>query len=333
MGSLEMAGKDVEFVEEDDAELEPSQVTKFSQAVLHATDWTVETIISQLERGNIDLNPRFQRRDAWSLKGKSRFIESIVLGLPIPQIVLAEKKRQRGTFIVLDGKQRLLSLMQYAGKARPEDANNKFGLTGLDARTDLRGKTLPELPSRDTTTFLNQTIRTVAIRNWPNNDFLHLVFLRLNTGTVRLSPQELRQAMAPGKYSDFIDEWTFKSTAIQQLLSRDSPDPRMRDVELLARHLALKHFLPEYAGRMKPFLDAAAETFNDEWNERASVIQEDAKSFDEAIFVLLDIFATTGVARKNDSYSFNRAIFDALSFYAVKSNVMKKNAHQQSKDC
>ena len=87
-----MVGKEIEFIEEDDAELESSQVAKFSQAVLYSTDWTVETIIAQLERGNIDLNPRFQRRDAWSLKGKSRFIESVILGLPIPQIVLAEKK-------------------------------------------------------------------------------------------------------------------------------------------------------------------------------------------------------------------------------------------------
>jgi len=104
----------------------------------------------------------------------------------------------------------------------------------------------------------------------------------------------------------------------------------MRDVELLARHLALKHLLPEYGGRMKPFLDSAAETFNSEWTERASAIQQDAQALDDAIAALIDIFDPTGVARKNDSYSFNRAIFDALAFYAVKPNVMKKMRAQKA---
>ncbi|MGN6930399.1 DUF262 domain-containing protein, partial [Neisseria sp. P0015.S010] len=76
-------------------------------------DWTTETIIRQIEKGNIILNPDFQRRDAWNKKKKSQFIESLILGLPIPQIVLAESKDQKGKYIVLDGKQRLLSLRQF----------------------------------------------------------------------------------------------------------------------------------------------------------------------------------------------------------------------------
>ena len=53
-----------EFVEEDDTPPDPSETNLFSQAVLYTSDWTVETIVSQLERGNIELNPQFQRR--WS---------------------------------------------------------------------------------------------------------------------------------------------------------------------------------------------------------------------------------------------------------------------------
>jgi uncharacterized protein with ParB-like and HNH nuclease domain len=234
-----MTDQEIDFVDEDDPALDTSQVAKFSEAVLYSTDWTVETILAQMKRKNIDLNPRFQRRDAWSIKNKSRFIESLILGLPIPQIVLAERKDKRGNFIVLDGKQRLLTLLQFTGGADASDKHNKFKLSGLEAREDLNSRSFDKLDKVDLTTFLNQTIRTVAIRNWPNNDFLHLVFLRLNTGTVSLSPQELRQAMVPGPFSDFVDEWSYKSTAIHKLLSRATPDPRMRDVELLARHIAL----------------------------------------------------------------------------------------------
>ena len=109
-----------EFVEEDDAPPNADETQRFSQAVLYASDWTVETVVSQLERGNIELNPQFQRRDAWSARAKSRFIESIILGLPIPQIVLAERRNQRGRYIVLDGKQRLLSCLLYTSPS-PRD--------------------------------------------------------------------------------------------------------------------------------------------------------------------------------------------------------------------
>src|SRR6266404_787445 len=71
-----------------------------SRTVVTATDWTADTILKQLQKGSIDLNPTFQRRDAWTAQRKSKFIESIILGLPIPQIVLAEAADIKGTFIV-----------------------------------------------------------------------------------------------------------------------------------------------------------------------------------------------------------------------------------------
>lgn len=82
---------------------------------MFATDWTADTIINQLGKGNIRLDPAFQRRDAWTIQRRSKFIESLILGLPIPQLVLAEGPEGKGTFLVIDGKQRLLSLQQFAG--------------------------------------------------------------------------------------------------------------------------------------------------------------------------------------------------------------------------
>lgn len=83
---------DQDFVEEEDTSIDSSQIAQFSDAVVYSSDWTVETIVSLLERGNIEMGPRFQRRDAWNSGRKSRFVESLLLGLPVPQIVLAEKK-------------------------------------------------------------------------------------------------------------------------------------------------------------------------------------------------------------------------------------------------
>ena len=173
-----MADDDLEFVEEDDTAVSPDESALFSDSVLYSSDWTVQTIISQLINKNIDINPRFQRRDAWSPGGTSRFIESVILGFPIPQLVLAETKGLRGQFLVLDGKQRLLTLLQFTGNA--EGPRNGFRLSGLEVRTDLLRKTYSQFESEperktDFNAFLNSTIRTVVIRNWPNTTFLHTV--------------------------------------------------------------------------------------------------------------------------------------------------------------
>lgn len=314
-----MADYELEFSEEPDAALSPEDTGAFSEAVLHSADWTVETIVSQLRRGNIEMNPRFQRRDAWNVRRKSLFVESLILGLPVPQIVLAEKRGQRGKYLVLDGKQRLLTLLQFTGHA--EGPHNAFRLSGLEALRDLQRRTYEDLSGDlaledEFNAFANYTIRTVVIRNWPSFDFLHLVFLRLNTGSVKLSPQELRQAMFPGEFSNYVDDAAMASESLRHLLSRTTPDPRMRDVELLVRFLAFHYFTPDYSGRLKDFLDLACEHLNARWEQDRAGIERSVEQFALATEALIEIFGADGVARKLGSRSFNRAIFDSLVFYA-----------------
>ena len=165
--------------------------------------------------------------------------------------------------------------------------------------------------------FLNHTIRTVVIRNWPSIEFLHLIFMRLNTGSVRLSPQELRQAVVPGPFVDAADDRAIHSKSLQTLLSRKSPDPHMRDVELLVRYVAMRRFINEYGGRMKTFLDSTCRQLNSSWADNNVSVSADLDNFELGIDALLKVFGDKGVARKEGSYSFNRAIFDALIFYAA----------------
>lgn len=292
----------------------------FGQAVLWGTDWTVETILNQLQRGNIELNPRFQRRDAWKKRDKSRFVESVILGLPIPQVVLAESKNVRGRYIILDGKQRLLSLMQFYGIG--EGVNNNFALSGLDVRGDLIRKKYRDLANDvilrdDLNAFLTHTIRTTVIRNWPSLRFLHVVFERLNTGSLKLSPQELRQAVVPGPFTDLADDTTIKFEVLWSLLGNEAPDPRMRDVELLVRATSFKLRLEMYGGRMKEFLDQSCSYFNENWERERERVEAAFLSFRAAVDVLLSIFGHDGIARKLGSQLFNRSIFDALIYYAM----------------
>lgn len=307
---------------EDDIDI--SGQDDFSQAVVHSTDWTAETIVGQLRRGNILLKPRFQRRDAWLVKQKSRFIESLILGLPVPQIVLAEHKEQRGKFIVLDGKQRLLSLMQFWNEG--EDGPNKgFRLSGLEVRHDLNRVNFERLSGEPAfeayyNSLANEPIRTVVIKNWPDTDFLHLVFLRLNTGSVKLSPQELRQAIVPGPFTDWIDEAAIESEPLKNLLNLDDPDYRMRDVELLARYLAFQNYMTAYRGRMKAFLDFSFQRFNNEWAQLKEVCEAQLAEFGEGLRSLKNVFGN-GVGKKPGGKQLNKAILDFLIFYASRPEV------------
>ncbi|MFM6371092.1 MAG: DUF262 domain-containing protein, partial [Dolichospermum sp.] len=140
------------------------------------------TILDQLIRNNIQLTPRFQRRDAWDITLKSRFIESLILGFPVPQIVLAVNRQEKGKFIVLDGKQRLLTILQFYGGSdeRISNNNNAFALKNLEFRRDLIGKTYEDIRSdlflsRDIDNLDNQTIRTMVLRNIKDENFLYKI--------------------------------------------------------------------------------------------------------------------------------------------------------------
>ncbi|WP_428679589.1 DUF262 domain-containing protein [Reyranella sp.] len=317
---------DLQFDDEADEEgvaeqLEPGEIA----AVVTGTDWTTETIVSQLTRGNIQLNPRFQRRDAWKQDRKSRFIESLIVGLPIPQIVLAEAKRQRGKFIVLDGKQRLLTILQFWGNG--EGTNNEYRLSGMTLREDLDGKSFADLSNEqssrnDFDALCNQTIRTVVIRNWKDTDFLHTVFLRLNTGSVSLSPQELRQALLPGEFANFVDDRAAESAGLRKLLGISGPDPRMRDTEILARFISFRFFAEGYPGRMKGFLDATFETFNSNWADNGPSVERAVSDFEDGVKELVNVFGDE-LAKKPSSRQFNRAIFDALIYFHSQPAVRK----------
>jgi len=154
-----------------------------SEVILSHSDWTVETILDQFIRGNIQINPSSRRRHAWDLVVKSRFIESIILGFPIPQILLATDLKERGKHIAVDGNQRLLSILEFYGKSETE--NNGFVLTGLEFRTDLNGCTYELIESNSSLNSVvedlkAQTIRIILLRNWQSQSLLDNIYSRLN---------------------------------------------------------------------------------------------------------------------------------------------------------
>lgn len=324
------------FGGESEEDVSPETASEVSKSVLWSTDWTIETVFRQLEKGNIDVNPDFQRREAWNDTKKSRFIESILLGLPIPQIVLAEKRTKPGTYIVIDGKQRLLTIRRFCASSHDPDFKT-FNLQGLNIRRDLNGLSYEDFSEssqheQDFAFFENQTVRTTIIRNWPSENFLYTVFLRLNTESVPLSPQELRQALHPGPFLTFADRYTRESKIIPQLLRRSTPDFRMRDVELFVRYFAFYYYLEKYKGNLKLFLDEACKDLNETFADYEDEITETASKLEQAVTSTMEIFGEDHAFRKYDKNHyetrFNRAIFDIMVYYfsGIPSDVIRKNS-------
>lgn len=320
-----MLSTEIERVgEENEEDIEVTDPSSFNKAVLWATDWTTETVVSQLSRGNIELDPSFQRRDAWTTKRKSSFIESLILGLPTPQIILAERKDKRGSYIVIDGKQRLLSIVQFCSKSKGKF--NSLKLSDLDVLRTINGMDYNDLRSQPqygelVDGFDNQAIRTTIIKNWPDEKFLYTVFLRLNTGSLQLSPQELRQALHPGDFSRFADKYSSDSPAMRIIFKSKNPDFRMRDIELALRYYAFRYKLPDYKGNLKDFLDKTWFYLNENWAKEKARVQADANTLEAAMDITQAVFTSKNAFKKWDGKKnkfqglFNRAVFDIMVYY------------------
>ena len=329
-----MDNKDIIFEtdgEENEEELN-IDLSKFNQAVIWGTDWTTEPMARQLEKGMSDLNPSFQRRDAWSEQEKSRLIESLMLGFPVPPIILAENKQKKNSYLVIDGKQRLLSIRRFYSNVsekelkeknlKEKDAFKQLKLKGLDILKDFNGKTYSQMQVENAeyiNNLDNQSIRTIVIKNWPDEAFLYTVFLRLNTGSKKLSPQELRQALKPGAFLNFLDDGTANSTAIKDMLNNKGADPRMKDIELALRFFAFKCFPDKYKGNLKEFLDYTCENLNGNWEAKEYIIRDLFAELEKSIVFLKDLFAPDAAfSRYTDGKCngrFNRSIYEILTYY------------------
>jgi hypothetical protein len=314
---------DVELWNREDAsQLERPTQSKKYRIIVSSRDWTVETIVRQVEQGNIDLDPAFQRRNAWRDHRRSRLIESFILGFPVPQLVLAENPRRRSTFIVIDGKQRLLTIAGlYLLSYRNYWANPRF--SGLSVLTDLNGIALDSFLkesqySKDRRQLANADIRTTVITGFQDEDVLYDIFYRINTGSVPLSSQELRQVLNRGEFAKYILETTSEPNPLWDVLGIDAPDPRLRDVELLLRLIAWRRFSKGYRGNMKAFLDGAMKSLNKDWASERSDIEDLTQQLFLATTTASKIFGKdVGRKFKDGRYerSFNRALFEVQAYF------------------
>lgn len=191
------------------------------------------------------LQPFFQRNYVWDDLRKSRLIESIIMGIPIPTIYTYTRHDSNEIKeIVIDGQQRLKTIKLFV--------NNVFPLDGLTLNAYLNGLRFDDLPNNVKVRFLNYTLHIVNITNVADDKIVLDMFKRFNTGGVALTPQELRNCYCSGQFNEAIKNLSGYK-AFKELFNFEKD--RMQKEEYIVRFLALYEDLTSYTQDAQLLLD------------------------------------------------------------------------------
>jgi len=235
------------FPDTDEFEVEVLNIPAEKRKLITETyDFTVSTINEYINNEHIVI-PNFQRGYVWNRTQASRLIESLIIQCPIPVIYLSQNSDE--TLSVIDGNQRLTSISLFL--------NDGFPLTGLSTYPELDGLTYSELDPRFQRHIINRTVRCIAILKETHPQIKFDVFERLNTGSVKLNPQELRHGIYNGTLMTKVEELA-KGSLFKKLTSTTN-DNRMKGDELVLRYFTLLERLNIYEKPMTVFLNKYAE--------------------------------------------------------------------------
>jgi hypothetical protein len=302
-------------------------------------DFNVRTIVDFIDAGPVKI-PGFQRNYVWDIKRASKLIESILIGLPIPQIFLYEE--ERNSYLVIDGQQRLMSVYYFV-KGRFPRRNQRSAVRRIMAEKGILPRevfsddkyfekfnlslppTAPNQQSRfhrlnydtlgkDQTTFTLRTIRNVIIKqNAPEEDrdtCVFEIFNRLNTGGVNLRPQEIRSSLYHSEFMDALNRINLNGTW-RRLLGQDEPDLHAKDVEILLRAFAMVATGEAYTEPMSRFLNLFSRNSRRIDPEKMKYTEDLFSAFFDMLHdIPVDSFRVRGGAR------FSIAMFEAV-FRAV----------------
>ena len=216
----------------------------------YGADYTVDMLVKRMLAGDIHVPP-FQRGFVWSYIQASRFVESLLLGLPVPGIFLSREYNTQ-KLLVIDGQQRLRTLQFfYDGIFQP--TGREFTLKGV--QPEFEGATYKTLKTEDRRRLDDSIIHaTVVKQDKPeeDNSSIYYIFERLNTGGTTLLPQEIRSSIFQGEFDNLLKELN-QNAAWRSIFGDISR--RMRDQELILRFFALLFHDDKYSRPMKLFLN------------------------------------------------------------------------------
>lgn len=218
----------------------------------YPADTTIKGYLEQWNNNQLYI-PEFQRAYVWDQPRASKLIESFLLGLPVPPVFLYKPAGSK-TFWIIDGQQRILSLINYQKGVFNE---GKFRLKGVDPRWE--GKAIDDLEPAERFSLETAVLRAIVIQQTQPNDHssIYHIFERLNTGGIRLNAMEVRQCVYISNFLLALGEWNADKNW-QSLLGVTKPDKRLRDRELALRVIAFSQSKSPYEKPMKKFLNDCA---------------------------------------------------------------------------
>lgn len=247
---------------EDTVSSEPGVSSRF-EVSSYGWDSDVEGLVKRLNRGDIKL-PRFQRGFVWNLTEQSRFIESLILGLPVPNIFLAQDRNSK-TLNIVDGQQRLKTLQRYLAGDFPISNSKKIhvDLRGCYFNRDVAKSPKSKiLEDSDERTLSDSILHSIVIKpdvssdspeyGQEYNNAVVQIFRRLNTSGKVLQPQEVRSCIFYGPFDDALHELNLNESWRSLFGAEHS---RYKDVEIILRFLALYENFENYKAPMPSFLD------------------------------------------------------------------------------
>ncbi|HEV2150213.1 MAG TPA: DUF262 domain-containing protein [Longimicrobiaceae bacterium] len=252
--------------------------------------YPLNAIPSMVDSGDYELNPEFQRRHRWDTTKKSRLIESFIMNVPIPPVFLYEDRYSH--YEVMDGLQRLTAISEFY--------TDKYSLEGLQEWSELNGRRYSELPEQirrgidrrylSSIILLQETAKneTEALR------LKQLVFERINSGGIKLEPQESRNAIYNGPLNQLCISlarnvylcrmWGIPEPTPEEIQYGTVPDAllenesyrKMDDVELVLRFFAYRQRLQHHKGALRDYLDR--------FLKHGNLLPEDVLAFFQTLF-------------------------------------------------
>ena len=296
------------FNEIEDDDLEEHEYTTSYNLNSYGIDFDVSGLVRRLNAGSIYL-PDFQRNYVWKPKEASRFIESLLLGLPIPSICLYKEEDNKQ--IIIDGFQRLETIRSFYRKSFPD--GRKFKLSGVNPV--FNDKYIDELDEESRLklddTLIHATVVKADEPQEQNYNAVYLIFERLNTGGEKLTPQEIRNCVYHGSFQEVIKKL---SQNVEFNKTFKISEKRRKNEEVILRLFGLCLLYKEYSGNMKEFLNFVMEKNKQETEDSISEI---IITFNKTLSIIsqLDI----KLFKPNDIL--NLAILDAVfvgTFYFLK---------------
>ncbi len=217
-------------------------------------EYPIETIVQKYR--NIDLDakipefyiPDYQRELTWDEKRQSKFIESVLIGLPIPFLTFAETKdSEEGSLEIVDGSQRVRTLSRFMA--------GELQLENLQRLSELNSFRYADLPLARRRKFYRTTIRIIVLSDSADEETRRDIFERINTGSDLLSDMEQRRGIMDGPFLDFIEECARNETFQRLTPLTPSYVKRREREEFVLRFFAYYERYQKFDKLVKEFLD------------------------------------------------------------------------------